>query len=63
VVRAIGGQAEKETGRQGDRETGRQGDKEENTSRTSPTPYAVCPSLLYFATKVAKSGKSIGLEI
>lgn len=57
----------------GDGETERQGDWEENTSRTSPTPplphspvpspYALCPILLYFATKVAKSGKSIGLEI
>jgi hypothetical protein len=28
-----------------------------------PMPYALCPILLYFATKVAKSGKSIGLEI
>ncbi len=28
-----------------------------------PMPYAPCPILLYFATKVAKIGKSIGLEI
>jgi len=28
-----------------------------------PMPYAPSPILLYFATKVAKSGKSIGLEI